>query len=70
MLGLIIVFWIVLGVDMLLGFSDELKQVEGLRKVFAIVLLFVGTPFFFVGGLLIEWLDGVMPPGWSDNGFF
>ena len=68
---LIGILWVVLGADLLIEFWDELRQVENIfERIFAGIVIFVGTPFFFVSGLLIEILEEILPEGWDDDGFF
>lgn len=68
---LIGIFWVILGIDLLISFWDELSQVENvMERILATAIIFVGTPFFFVGGLLIEILEDILPEGWDDDGFF
>lgn len=68
---IIAIFWVILGLDLLLSFWDELRQVDNMvERVLAAIVIFVGTPFFFVSGLFIEILEEILPEGWDDDGFF
>ena len=68
---LIGIFWVILGIDLLISFWDELSQVENvIERILATAIIFVGTPFFFKSGLLIEILEDILPEGWDDDGFF
>jgi hypothetical protein len=67
-MGLIIIIWVLLGLDLVLENLEEVRRVKSVgAQVLAVILLGLGAPLFLASGLLISALEELGMENWKDG---
>lgn len=70
MVLLIVFLWTIIGMLISIEHADVLLEVEPWTSLVAMIIFWIGGPFFIVVTILEFFLDTILPGGWNDDDGF
>ena len=64
------IMWMVMAATLMFQYIDMMKDLSKSDTLVVIIVLFIGTPFFFFLNILEAILDAIFPEGWDDEDDF
>lgn len=70
-MAFVIVFlWTIIGMLISIEHADVLSGIEPWASLAAMIIFWIGGPFFIVVTILEFFLDAILPGGWNDDDDF
>ena len=70
MVFLIVFLWTIIGTLISIEHADVLSEIESWASLAAMIIFWIGGPFFIVVTILEFFLDAILPGGWNDDDDF
>lgn len=64
------IIWMVMAAILMFQYIDMMKDLSKSDTLVVIIVLFIGTPFFFMVNILEAILDAIFSEGWDDEDDF
>lgn len=70
MVFLIVFLWTIIGMLISIEHADVLSEIEPWASLAAMIIFWIGGPFFIVVTILEFFLNAILPGGWNDDDDF
>lgn len=67
---ILIILWLTIGLNYLVTIAPAAQNLKPQEGIILGIIVFIGTPFMFVGQVTQSIIDSILPEGWDDDDKF